>query len=629
MSEQTAASFQQLPKRILDSIIYQWYELQNHSSTLKYIKKYEELCRLSWTCRRLRQTIRPLMRQRLIFELYDMRVGKGDSTYIPLEEIGELKKQPAQPKLLTNMPLLTLNENLERVTEVVISSHDITPEPLFVVTKLQEHKVECNDWPNVTQLVVNFSDTILDNHSRPAAENGWFSDEHLAMLSRYLAKTFPHVTTVSMWDSDCKQLGLRNTLSNYLAEQLNKLTRLYLNFHHLPVFGVKMLPAHITHLELVQRGTGFKSEDVLELPRIVAPTLVSLKLGWVVLSQLWDRFCGLPGTPSSRVAEFSRLEYLELQFHMPFLQIPTRKDNDFMWDNNLPGDYYDSDAAESNAGSSKSLSSKLTLRTLRIRDRSPKYTTIRAGTKQPRFPQLRKLHIYEYPGRLAEFLSHVAADKLQSLYVTGDLVVFKGLRLDKFTSMTSCSLFSHSSYARRVSPHAQRLVLKPFKQARHLRYLSVGASSDTPMSLAAINMQATGIRELELTMLITIPNTISLLNKLPQLESLVMVHPHLLPLPPQAETAEGMARCLLASGITPLNSILHVNFRLFHTDKSDRTILYNVMLLITRTVSLRKLAITGHFIHKFYRELLPLLKIPQLFPHIRHVASLELSDGLS
>ncbi|KAJ2449828.1 hypothetical protein EV183_004677 [Coemansia sp. RSA 2336] len=625
MAEQQAVSLQQLPKRILYSIIYQWYGPDKHLHTTKYHREYAELCRLSWTCRKLRQVIRPLLRQQLIFELYDACKGNG---YVSWEEIGKLTG-PVRSKWFTNMPLLALNADLERVVEVVISSHAMVPEPLFLVSKLQEHKVESSDWPNVTQLTVKLSDNITDSQTWPVTESEWFSDESLAALSLYLAKTFPHVTTVYQVDTKCKHLGMRNTLSNYLTERLSKLTRLYLEFHQVPAFGVKMLPAHITHLVLQQRGSGFKSEDVVELPRMVAPTLVSLRLGFVVLSQLWDRFCGLPGTPASRVVEFSRLEDLNLQFHLPFLQIPARKGNDFMWDASFPGDHYDSDAVESNAGSSRSLSNPLTLRTLRIRDRSPKYTTVRAGTKQPRFPQLRKLHMYQYPGRLAEFLSHVAADKLQSLSVTGDLVVFKGLRLDKFTSMTTCSLFSHSSHARRVSPHAQRLMLKPFKQARNLRSLSIGQSWDMPMTLPAINMHASGIRELELTMLIAVPDMIPLLNKLPRLESLVVAHPHLLALPQQAETAEGMARCLLVSGISPLHSLLHVNFTLYHTDKCDKTLLYNVMLLITRTVSLRKLSITGHFIHKFYRELLPLLKVPQLFPHIRHLASLELSDGLS
>ncbi|KAJ2851075.1 hypothetical protein IWW36_001422 [Coemansia brasiliensis] len=634
MAEQTAASFQQLPKRILDKIIYLWYEPLNHPAMQRYICKYEELCRLSWTCRGLRQTIKPLLRQRLIFEQYDMRLGQRDSAFITFEEIGEAKKQPAQPKWFTNMPMLVLSGEMERVSEVLISSHEMTPEPLSVLTQLQEHKVDRYEWPNATRLLLNFpSDGILDSHSRPAAEGEWFSDEHLAMMSRFLVKKFPNVNTVHMRDSNCKQLGLRNTLSSYISEQLSKLTCLHLHFHHLPVFGVKMLPAQITHLELVQSASGSSGGDIMELPRMVAPTLVSLTLDAVVISQLWDRFCGLPGTPASRVVEFSRLESLELRFYMPFLRIPTRKDDEYLWDNSLPGDYYDSDAVESSVGSARNLSTKLTLRTIPVRDRSPKYTTIRAGSKQPRFPQLRVLRLRQYPGRLSEFLSYIAADKLQTLDVTGDLVVFKGLRLDKLTSMTSCSLSSHSPHARREWAHARRLVLKPFKQGRNLRHLSVGVAAETPMSIppAMINVQSTGIRELELTLRIAIPDLIPLLCKLPQLESLSLMRLYLLHLPSHAGTAEGMAQALLASGIsTPLDSkILHVKFEMFHTDKCERTVLYNVMLLITRTVSLRKLRMTGYFIHKFYRELLPLLKIPQLFPHIRHLASLELSDGFS
>ncbi|KAJ2449701.1 hypothetical protein GGF42_004693, partial [Coemansia sp. RSA 2424] len=97
--------------------------------------------------------------------------------------------------------------------------------------------------------------------------------------------------------------------------------------------------------------------------------------------------------------------------------------------------------------------------------------------------------------------------------------------------------------------------------------------------------------------------------------------------PPLTHTPEGMAQHLLASDMRPVSTSL-IKFvpDVLCRNATDEVVFYNIFMLIARTPSLRELKMFSFYSTQFFRELLPLFKIPELFRFIRHLTTLECKE---
>ncbi|KAJ2773394.1 hypothetical protein IWQ56_001011 [Coemansia nantahalensis] len=636
-----APTLQELPKQIVDRILAFSYQPQLTSFHPKFYKTYQGFCELSQLCHNVRASALPYLRRRLIFERYNLAVEALDHISLTHEQLRAAKKLPPVIKWMSNIPAVVGSGGCDAVTEVVISTCDRYPNPDDVLAMLQQLGVEQHKWPNVRLLCVNNkSDYEIDDKEGDDGGADWIPEESFAALSGYLLATFPGVDSLWMDDNRCRRVGPRNAMSGYIMDHLSKLTRMHLRFSYMPTFGVKVLPAHITNLTLNVHS----AYDYIDIPRIVAPTLVTLTLSAIPLNYLWDRFCNAapgPGggagssskqlaSPGSNVVEFTRLERLELTFHVPYRSIPSGKtEEDCSWerlaDKDAGGAGAEKDGAETDSSSQKARSR---LKTVSVKERSAKYSVLRADGKRPRFPKLRHLHLNLYPGRVKDFLNDVPVAQLQTLRISGDLVVFKGMRLGGLTSMQDCTLTYFSGYKRREWPHGGRFLAKVLAQGPHVRSLSITTCSEYRMYLPpADQVHCTGLRRLSITAQVSYADLPPILRRLPCLESLDLQRALMVKPPAQARTHEGLAQHLLASDMQPISTSL-IKFvpDVLGRDATDETVFYNVFMLISRIPSLRVLKIYSFYSAQFFRELRSLFKIHQLFPHIRHLATLECNE---
>ncbi|KAJ2314187.1 hypothetical protein H4S02_002151 [Coemansia sp. RSA 2611] len=616
MTEQELAALQTLPKRITDRILQFCYYPEPCGSVTKSYVDYQELCEYARAYRGLRRAALPYMRQRLIFERYNMttqRLQRGPG--LMYDELRAAQKQPPQVRWLSNMHMLSEPRDFDAVREVVISTQDRYPHADDVLDMLRQFELDQHPWPNVTTLSVCFTSQLLVAEAPEDSE--WIPDESFAALAAFLQDTFPNVENLCAYDRRSQRTGARNALTSYIASNLDKLTRMHLGFECMPVFGVKTLPSHITHLHLNSENP----HTYLDVPRIVAPTLVELHLRDIPLSYLWDRFSGLPGTPLARTVEFTRLERMYLSFFMPSRRVPAGKADDPSWEQLHGVD----DGYADDGGVYDGISPRPRIKSVSVTERSPKYCVLRTDTKRPRFPRLRTLELMRYPGRLCEFFKDIPVEQLHSLTVTADLVAFKGLRLNGFTSLRSSKFNLYGEITRREIPHGRRYLARVLAQGSNVRKIELEMSERYRMYLPpADKIRCTGLRALNLSVPVSYLDLVPLLQRLVCLEYLsVMRVVHVKP-PVQTRSVEGMAQHLLATGMKPIStSLIKFSPNVLCRDATDETVFYNTIVLISRIPSLRKLNTLSFYSGQFFRELWPLLKVPQLFPYIRHLASLE------
>ncbi|KAJ2744856.1 hypothetical protein GGI20_002624 [Coemansia sp. BCRC 34301] len=569
------------------------------------------------------------------------------------------------------MKRITATNATAQVTEVVISTYDRYPDPDDVLAMLRDHCFDQHQWPAVTTLCVNFkSDYDVDDVSSEKDEIGtassdWIPDESFVALSAYLAEHLPAVDTLWMDDNRCRRVGPRNALSNYVADRLTHLRRLNLRFAYMPAFGVKTLPPQITHLTLSVHS----AYDYIDIPRIMTPMLVSLTLSAIPLSYLWDRFCHSTGVARSAstgqiqsTVEFTELRRLDLTFHVPYRSVPSGKtEDDLMWERyhkeNTAANGGVETAADDEEGfaargddteevRSKAIVAKYVsnttpsykgnakLKTISVKERAAKYTVLRTDGKRPKFPKLQHLQLNMYPGRVKEFLRDIPLAQLLTLRISGDLVAFKGLRLKGLTCLQSSNLSYFSDSRFRESAHANRFLAKAFAQPPTIRSLTVNTCSkcrlrlptacDEVARIAPSAITCTSIRRLCITAQISYADLPDLLRRLPVLEYLDLQRALFVDPPPLTHTPEGMAQHLLASDMRPVStSLLKFVPDVLCRNATDEVVFYNIFMLIARTPSLRELKMFSFYSTQFFRELLPLFKIPELFRYIRHLTTLE------
>ncbi|KAJ2779998.1 hypothetical protein H4R18_003698 [Coemansia javaensis] len=641
------ASLQTLPRQIVDRILARCYQSQLMAFHPKFYKTYRSFREYAQVCSNMRAAALPYLRRRLIFERYNLAVEDLDRASLTHDELRAAKKLPPDIRWLSNMRTVVEERGFDAVAEVVISTCDRYPGPEDVLAMLKQFGVDQHRWPNVRVLCVNNkSDYEVDDKEGEDGAADWIPEEAFTALARFLLDAFPSVDSLWMDDNRCRRVGPRNALSSYIADHLAKLTRMHLRFSYMPAFGVKVLPAHITNLTLSVHS----AYDYVDIPRIVAPTLVTLTLSAIPLNYLWDRFCNsASNSGGGGVVEFTRLERLDLTFHVPYRSIPSGKADDSaassVWDK-----FQDREAAAGSMSAAAAAAAaaaalappaaapaddgsgaqkdRSRLKTVSIKERSPKYSVLRTDGRRPRFPRLRHLLLNLYPGRVRDFLRDIPVAQLQTLRISGDLVAFKGLRLRGLTALHSCTLTYFSGYRRREWPHGSRFMAKVLAQGPHLRNLSVTTCSEHPMALPpSDHVLCTGLRRLSITAQVSYADLPPLLRRLPHLEFLDLQRALLAKPPPQARTPDGLAQLLLATDMQPIStSLIEFVPDVLGRDATEETVFYNIFMLIARIPSLRVLKIYSFYSAQFFRELLPLFKIHQLFPHIRHLATLECSD---
>ncbi|KAI9502665.1 hypothetical protein GGI25_003520 [Coemansia spiralis] len=633
-----AVTLQTLPKQILDRILEICYNRLLPIYRPRFYKLHREFREYAHLCHSLRASALPYLYKRLIFERYNLTVEGVDKHKRSHEELEAAKKLPPQIKWMSNLRLIVEAGAFDKVTEVAISSCDRYPMPDDVLATLQKYEFEKHDWTHVTMLYINFkSDYELDDKEisadddpgtpakTAASGNDWVSEESFGALGSYLDITMPNVDELWMDDDRCRRIGPRCSMSNYIMDHLDRFKSLNLQFAYTPTFGVKVLPAHITRLTLSIHS----AYDYVDIPRIVAPTLVSLTLMSIPLNYLWDRFCNVPGGPSKsrssangsyNVIEFSELEKLELTFHVPYRSVPSGKtEDDLMWDQYRK---------ESGSDLEANYKGNPRLKTVSIKERTPKYTQLRTDGRRPRFPKLRHLQLNLYPGRVNDILKEIPVEQLYTLSISGDLVVYKSLRLKGLTNLRYSNLSCYSESRYRESAHGNRFLAHALGQSAHIRSIVVSASTEYRLKLPpADKIMCTGVRKLVLKAQITYADVPDLLRRLPMLESLELQRAMFVKPPASVRTAEGMAAHMLSTDMRPISTSLLKFFPdVLMRNATDDVVFYNILMVIARIPSLRELKMFSFYSTQFFRELLPLFKIHQVLPFIRHLTTLECTE---
>ncbi|KAJ1811735.1 hypothetical protein LPJ56_004166 [Coemansia sp. RSA 2599] len=616
-------TLQTLPKQILNKILNKYYDRQLPSFHPKFFRVYKHAYELSQLCRALREALKPYIYGRLIFERYNLAVeGVEARRSTTMEETKAMKKLPPITVWKSNIRLIENCDMWDIVTHVIISTYDRYPDPEDVLAMLKEKGFDRHQYPNTHILVTNFkSDFDIDDKVNDDV-NDWIPDESFNALGQYLSQHLTHIDTMWMEESRCRRVGLRNAMSPFVSANLDKFRKLHFRFSYMPSFGVKVLPQHITHLTLSVHS----AYDYIDIPKISTPVLQSLTLSAIPISYLWDRFVNYPQQPG--VIEFPELFRLDLSFHQPYRRIPAAKtEDDYMWERyskeNTGAD--DPDGAyqtESYKGNTK-------LKTISVKDQSAKYTVLRTDTRRPRFPKLRRLRLNHYPSRVSEFLKCVPAEQIEYLCISGDLITFKGFRLAQFTNLRNSTIMQFSDTTYRQSPHVTRFMTRVLSQpSKNLLTLDITSSSKSRVYLPpAEKITCSSIRKLYIMAYVSYEDIPVLLENLPRLEQFDLQRAMFIKPPMEAETPEGLADMLLATGMQPIStSLIRFIPDVMCRSVTDAIIFYNLFVLIARIPSLRELKMFGFYSAQFSNELSRMLAIPRLRDHIRHLSALEYDD---
>ncbi|KAJ1894796.1 hypothetical protein LPJ81_005094 [Coemansia sp. IMI 209127] len=646
------ASLQTLPKQIIDKILEICHSKASQSYHPKFYKLHRDFREYAHLCHSLRVSALPYLHRRLVFERYNMAVEGVDKLGLSHEELKTAKKLTPQIKWLTNLRTVVESQSIDKVTEVVVSTFDRYPLPEDILAALQQLGFEKHDWTNVTFLYINFkSDYELDDKdisldeendgsalSSPAdaaaaLTNEWIPDESFTALGTYLDTAMPNVDSLWMDENRCRRVGPRNAMSSYVMDHLDMFKTLDLRFAYMPTFGVKTLPAQITRLTLSVHS----AYDYIDIPRIVAPTLTSLTLISIPLNYLWDRFCNLPAgsansnsngaapvVANANTVIFSELRKLEMTFHVPYRSVPSGKtEDDLMWER-----YRKENGSESVAEADANYKGNPRLKTISVKERTPKFTQLKTTGRRPQFPKLRHLQLNLYPGRVSEILKEIPVGQLYSLSISGDLVAFKGIKLKGMNSLQYSSLSCYSESRHRESAHGNRFLTKALGQGRHIRRMTISASTYYRLMLPpAEKITCTGLRKLSLTGQLSYADVPELLRRLPYLECLDLQRALFVKPPATVRTTEGMAAHMLATDMRPISTSL-VKFipDVLLRNATDDVVFYNILMVIARVPSLRELKMFSFYSTQFFRELLPLFKIQKVLPYIRHLAALDCTE---
>lgn len=624
------SSFQSLPQHTLDRIIEHYYQREKSYYSPRHYQIYRQLQLWSFLCHKLRRSILPYLDRQLVFERYNLNLETKDpNSNSSSRMVGDpRKKLPPDIVWRNNLQRCIEGGNSERVEEVIISTTDRYPDPEDLLALLRQprfcsHKYK---WEQVKTLGVYLTADYELDDKESTSDGDWFAEESFVNLGAFLNKQLPNVDRLLMDENRCIRVGPRNALSHYIAGRLLKFKRMHLTFAHMPVWGSKTLPATLTHLHLHV----YSHYDFIDIPRIITPALICLTLSAIPLNYLWERFAS---SQTGKVVEFRELKKLHLSFHTPYRSIPSGKtEDDLVWEKYQKDKKAEDTDTSSTTDLVPSYRGNPKLKTISVKETSPKYTVLKMGGRRPRFPKLVDLTLNSYPGKVHEILKDFPLEQLAKLTISGELVAFKGMRIKgQLPRLRKFDLMSYTETKFRDSCHSNRFLEKALStQSPLITDMRLSVSSKCRVYLPIRDkVTCMGLRELELTAPISYQDIPQLLLSLPSLECLDLQRALFVD-PPRGVVAKGhpsMAQHMLQSNLQPVSQTL-VKFvpDVLCRHATDEIVFYNVLMLIVRCPQLRELKMFSIYSTQFLRELVPLFKMPELWPHLRHLANLVYAE---
>ncbi|KAJ1960722.1 hypothetical protein GGI12_003652 [Dipsacomyces acuminosporus] len=533
-------------------------------------------------------------------------------------ELEAAKKLPPIIKWRTNLGRIAKEGVTDKVENLAIGSYYRYLTPEDIIKTLKGFGFDKLDWSGVRELHMKFG-YYHDDTFEETEEIGWKLDESSSVLGDFLAERLPNITAVVSEESQRHRTAPRNSLSGFLSKRIDRLQKLKMEFTCLPDFGVKSLPGQLTYLDLEV----YSVFDYVDIPRIMAPSLVFLKLRSIPLYYLWDRFYDGNGSNAKNI-EFKQLETLKLTFHHPSRTVPAGKsEDDFAREKIYKERGIDSP--------DKCYNGNPKLKTISVKEKAPKYTVLKSDRRHPLFPKLRVLHLALYPGRVCEFLKDIPQRQIADLSISGDLVIFKGLHLGGFASLRNCDLAQYTETKIGGLPHKKRLLARAFAQSPTLRTLNFVSESSRLLKLPPMDeITCTGLRKLTITGPISFNEIPDLLRRLKYLEYFKFERIK------YDTTIDGsdsgsfdtlyglfnddftikVMKPISTSLITLVPDIISMVV-------PDDILVYNLISLIAHIPSLRNFKVFDYFASTFTQVIEPMLANPRIRPYIEHLANLN------
>ncbi|KAI8319801.1 hypothetical protein GQ54DRAFT_341021 [Martensiomyces pterosporus] len=600
-SAMSPATLQSLPKQTIDIILEYCYTLSTWGFNPKFYHAYRFFHDLSHLCHSLRVSALPYLRRRVVFERYNARLEY--ERQMASDEVAAAKKLSPVVKWRTNFGRVHAEGLIDQVTEVAIGSYHKYMTAGSLLKALKGYGFDQHQWTSVRTLNIQFGSSHDDTFEE-TDETGWSLDESFVALGDYLAASLPAIDKVIGEERQRHRTAPRNALSSYLSKQLDRLQRLTMEFTYMPDFGAKTFPPQITHLDLKV----FSTFDYLDIPRIMAPTLISLKLHQIPLYYLWDRFYDNRAGALAKAIEFKELRKLDLYFHHPSRTVPAGKSEEDFARERLCRERGIETHEENYNGNPK-------LKTISVTEKSPKYTVLKTDGKRPLFPKLQTLHLRSYPGRVSEFLKHVPQGQIEDLYISGQLVAFKGLHLGGFRALRRCDISQYTEHGVGGLPHKNRLLARVFSQMDMLEKLYICSESKYQLKLPPMeDVLCTGLRRLTVSGPIQFSEFPELLRKLKRLEYFKFERVKYSQPASGYYDPVGMATDLLSDTRPISTSLVTIVPDILSMAAPDDVLVYNMVALIARIPSLKNFRVFDYFSETFIQAIQPMLEIPSLRP---------------
>ncbi|KAJ1945496.1 hypothetical protein FBU59_002288 [Linderina macrospora] len=309
-----------------------------------------------------------------------------------------------QPYTESNLRLLldTAHDDLAKELVVQITYPLI---PLADVQRIMaEQGFDQTAWLSVHRLV-------FSNEPRDFSwTDEYFGPEELVGFNNFLALGLPSLREINYTDLYCQFMYNSFPVSSLINEHIGGPTplRSLQTMSDIPpaLRHYQGRPIAIQKLQL--HGVNFPG--ALKVPKLLASSLVDLKLAYVDANTLWDMFASDPGSDE---LVFSRLRKLEFVFHW---QSTMRGAHPVYFADGLNDDGQDdSDSADD----SDSYIESNGQRDDGSRALAPQSYMRSAVLGRPQFPVLQSLKVRRFPGNLQHFLTLFPREQLRELVLAG------------------------------------------------------------------------------------------------------------------------------------------------------------------------------------------------------------------
>ncbi|KAJ1937669.1 hypothetical protein EC988_007824, partial [Linderina pennispora] len=227
-----------------------------------------------------------------------------------------------------------------------------------------------HDWSGVTSLYF-YQGGRLYSHVSPAGDD----PSSIASLNEYLAHCLPNLKHISYESLVDDSLYQENPFNRLINSRLSNLQEVVIGSQHYPLLTAPSFSPCLTTLSIRCRSQG-----AVQLPHIVAQSLVELCLTEIPAVHIWDLIDTITAGQQG-LAQFPQLSKLDLDF-----------------------------AQETMAGGDMGMPMGMT---------QPWVATEQLPAGRHTFPRLRRLNIRRYPFSIHEYLAAFPCDQLTSFMLEG------------------------------------------------------------------------------------------------------------------------------------------------------------------------------------------------------------------